>query len=80
MGANGSVEQRLQALEDQIAIYQVICGYGYAVDGLNYDGVRDLLKLSRPLKKMESLWQTVKQRTLKSSRQNQFGRETPKPG
>jgi ketosteroid isomerase-like protein len=42
MGAKGSVEQRLQALEDQIAIYQVICGYGYAVDGLNYDGVRDL--------------------------------------
>lgn len=30
-----TVEQRLQALEDRQAIYQVICGYGYAVDGLN---------------------------------------------
>jgi hypothetical protein len=38
----GSVEQRLQALEDQIAIYQLICGYGYAVDGCNYDGVHAL--------------------------------------
>ena len=30
-----SVEQRLQALEDRLAIQQVVCGYGYAVDGLN---------------------------------------------
>jgi hypothetical protein len=38
----GSVEQRLQALEDQIAIYQLICGYGYAVDGMNYEAVGSL--------------------------------------
>ena len=30
-----SVEERLQVLEDRQAIYQAICGYGYAVDGLN---------------------------------------------
>ena len=29
------LEARLQKLEDQLAIYQVINGYGYAVDGLN---------------------------------------------
>jgi hypothetical protein len=29
------LEQRLQSLEDQVAIYQIVCGYGYAVDGLN---------------------------------------------
>ena len=29
------IEARLRRLEDQIAIYQVINGYGYAVDGLN---------------------------------------------
>lgn len=29
------VEQRLQQIEDHLAIYQVINGYGYAVDGLN---------------------------------------------
>ena len=34
-----SVEQRLQALEDQIAIYQLVCGYGYAVDGCNTEAV-----------------------------------------
>jgi ketosteroid isomerase-like protein len=34
-----SVEARLRALEDRLAIYQVICGYGYAVDGLNADAV-----------------------------------------
>jgi len=27
-----TVEERLQRLEDQLAIYQVICAYGYAVD------------------------------------------------
>ena len=35
MQANTKLEQRLQALEDREAIRQVICGYGYAVDGLN---------------------------------------------
>lgn len=34
-----SIEDRLRALEDRQAIYQVICGYGYAVDGLNAAGV-----------------------------------------
>jgi ketosteroid isomerase-like protein len=34
-----SIEQRLQALEDRQAIYQVVCGYGYAVDGLNAEAV-----------------------------------------
>lgn len=34
-----SIEQRLLALEDRQAIYQVICGYGYAVDGLNAEAV-----------------------------------------
>lgn len=32
---SSSIEARLQRLEDQIAIYQVVNGYGYAVDGLN---------------------------------------------
>ena len=35
MPAEKSVEDRLRALEDRQAIYQTICGYGYAVDGLN---------------------------------------------
>lgn len=30
-----SIEERLQRLEDQIAIYQLVCGYGYAADGCN---------------------------------------------
>ena len=30
-----TLEQRLLELEDRQAITQVICGYGYAVDGLN---------------------------------------------
>ena len=34
-----SIEDRLRALEDRQAIYQVVCGYGYAVDGLNAAGV-----------------------------------------
>ena len=34
-----SVEDRLRALEDRQAIYQVVCGYGYAVDGLNAEAV-----------------------------------------
>jgi len=32
---HSTIEARLQRLEDQLAIYQVINGYGYAVDGLN---------------------------------------------
>lgn len=34
-----SIEDRLLALEDRQAIYQVVCGYGYAVDGLNAQAV-----------------------------------------
>ena len=34
-----STEDRLRALEDRLAIQQVVCGYGYAVDGLNAAGV-----------------------------------------
>lgn len=34
-----TLEARLQKLEDQIEIYQVINGYGYAVDGLNAEAV-----------------------------------------
>ena len=30
-----SVEERLLALEDRQAIYQVVCGYSYSVDGCN---------------------------------------------
>lgn len=35
----GEIKRRLQALEDQLAIYQVVCAYGYAMDGLNADAV-----------------------------------------
>lgn len=34
-----SFEDRLRAVEDRLAIFQVICGYGYAVDGLNAEAV-----------------------------------------
>jgi ketosteroid isomerase-like protein len=34
-----SIERRLRALEDQIAIYQLVCGYGYAIDGCNAEAV-----------------------------------------
>jgi ketosteroid isomerase-like protein len=34
-----TIEQRLQELEDRQAIYQVVCGYGYAVDGCNAPAV-----------------------------------------
>jgi ketosteroid isomerase-like protein len=34
-----SIEERLLELEDREAIRQAICGYGYAVDGCNYDAV-----------------------------------------
>ena len=36
-----TVEERLLALEDRQAIYQVVCGYGYAVDGCNAEAVGD---------------------------------------
>jgi ketosteroid isomerase-like protein len=29
------MEARLRKVEDQLAIYQVVCGYGYAMDGCN---------------------------------------------
>jgi uncharacterized protein (TIGR02246 family) len=32
---SAEIEARLRRLEDVQAIYQVVCGYGYAVDGLN---------------------------------------------
>ncbi len=34
-----AIEDRLQAVEDRLAIAQLICGYGYAVDGCNADAV-----------------------------------------
>jgi ketosteroid isomerase-like protein len=40
-GANKTIEERLQALEDHEAIRQVLAGYGYSVDGLNYESVAD---------------------------------------
>jgi hypothetical protein len=40
--AKPTVEERLQALEDRQAIYQLVCGYGYAVDGCNADVVGSL--------------------------------------
>jgi uncharacterized protein (TIGR02246 family) len=39
MNTEDSIESRLRAVEDRLAIYQVICGYGYAVDGMNADAV-----------------------------------------
>lgn len=39
MGANRTIEERLQEMEDREAIRQAICGYGYAVDGCNADAV-----------------------------------------
>jgi uncharacterized protein (TIGR02246 family) len=38
---SSSIEDRLRKVEDQFAIYQVINGYGYAVDGLNGQAVGD---------------------------------------
>ena len=38
----GAIEARLQALEDRLAIFQVVCAYGYAVDGCNAEAVGDL--------------------------------------
>ncbi len=34
-----SIEQRLLELEDREAIRQIVCGYGYAVDGCNAEAV-----------------------------------------
>ncbi|MFC4595749.1 nuclear transport factor 2 family protein [Sphingobium tyrosinilyticum] len=36
-----AIDARLRRLEDQLAIYQLVCGYGYAVDGLNGEAVAD---------------------------------------
>ena len=36
------LEARLRAVEDQLAIYQLVCGYGYAVDGCNTQAVGSL--------------------------------------
>lgn len=36
------INRRLQALEDRLAIYQLVCGYGYAVDGCNAAAVGSL--------------------------------------
>ena len=36
---NTTIESRLRAVEDHIAICQVVAGYGYAVDGLNAEAV-----------------------------------------
>ena len=33
--ADPTLEARLRAVEDQLAIYQLVCGYGYAIDGRN---------------------------------------------
>lgn len=41
MSETSTLEERLRKVEDQLAIYQVVCGYGYAVDGLNAQAVGD---------------------------------------
>lgn len=33
---------RIRKAEDQLALYQLMCGYGYAVDGLNRDFIREI--------------------------------------
>lgn len=38
-GHQRSIEERLKALEDQVAVYQLLCAYGFAVDGMNANGV-----------------------------------------
>jgi hypothetical protein len=35
----GNMEARLRAVEDRLAIMQLVCGYGYAVDGCNAEAV-----------------------------------------
>lgn len=37
-----SLEERLQRVEDQLAIYQLVCGYGYAVDGCNAEALGEI--------------------------------------
>ena len=34
-----SLEERVQSIEDRLSIYQLVAGYGYAVDGCNADAV-----------------------------------------
>lgn len=34
-----TVEERLRAVEDQLAIQQLVCGYGYAIDGRNKEAL-----------------------------------------
>ncbi len=34
-----TVEERLRVVEDRLAIAQLVCGYGYAVDGCNAEAV-----------------------------------------
>jgi uncharacterized protein (TIGR02246 family) len=38
-GKARSVEERLRAVEDRLAIAQLVCGYGYAIDGCNAEAV-----------------------------------------
>ena len=37
-----SVEDRLRAVEDKLAIQQLVCGYSYAMDGCNAEAVGSL--------------------------------------
>jgi ketosteroid isomerase-like protein len=37
-----SLAERLQVLEDRLSIYQLVCGYGYAVDGCNAQAIGSL--------------------------------------
>jgi len=37
-----SLAERLQELEDRLSIYQLVCGYGYAVDGCNAEAIGSL--------------------------------------
>ena len=39
---NKSLEDRLRDLEDKFAIQQLVCGYGYAMDGCNAEAVGSL--------------------------------------
>ena len=38
-GKARSIEERLRAVEDRLAIAQLVCGYGYAIDGCNAEAV-----------------------------------------
>ncbi len=37
-----TLEARLRLVEDQLAIYQLVCGYGYAIDGRNKETLGNL--------------------------------------